>query len=57
MKLRYSLPLWLVGSVLTLLWPTRALAHTQSGEAAELLDQVGDGDDRRGLDVGVSQAF
>jgi hypothetical protein len=30
---------------------------TQSGEASELLDQVGDGDDRRGLDVGVSQAF
>jgi hypothetical protein len=22
-----------------------------------VLDQVGDGDDRRGLDVGVSQAF
>jgi len=38
MKLRDSLPLWLVGSVLlALLWPTRALAHAQGGEAAGLL--------------------
>ncbi|MFI5381947.1 MAG: HupE/UreJ family protein [Tepidisphaerales bacterium] len=38
MKLRYSLPLWLVGPVLlALLWPTRALAHTQNGEAIGLL--------------------
>jgi urease accessory protein len=38
MKLRKSLPLWLVGSVLlALLWPTRALAHAQGGEAAGLL--------------------
>ena len=38
MKLRDSLPLWLVGSVLlALLWPTRAMAHAQSGEAAGLL--------------------
>jgi len=38
MKLRYSLPLWLVGSMLlALLWPARALAHTQGGEAVGLL--------------------
>jgi urease accessory protein len=38
MKLRYRLPLWLIGSVLlVLLWPTRALAHTPGGEAAGLL--------------------
>jgi urease accessory protein len=38
MKLRDNLPLWLVGSVLlALLWPTRAMAHTQGGEAAGLL--------------------
>lgn len=38
MKLRDGLPLWLIGSVLlTLLWPTRAPAHPQGGEAAGLL--------------------
>jgi urease accessory protein len=32
-------PLWLIGSVLAaLLWPARALAHAQGGEAAGLLD-------------------
>ncbi len=38
MKLRDSLPLWLIGStLLALLWPTRALAHMQGGEAVGLL--------------------
>ncbi len=38
MRLRDCLLLWLVGSVLlALLWPTRALAHAQGGEAAGLL--------------------
>lgn len=38
MKLRDGLPLWLVGSVLlALLWPTRALAHTQGSQGAGLL--------------------
>jgi urease accessory protein len=37
-KLRDGLPLWLVGSVLlALLWPTRALAHTQGSQGAGLL--------------------
>jgi urease accessory protein len=38
MKLRSSLPLWLVSSLLlALLWPTRALAHVHGSEAAGLL--------------------
>jgi urease accessory protein len=38
MRLRYGPPPWLVGPVmLVLLWPTRALAHAQGGEAAGLL--------------------
>jgi len=38
MRVRDSLPLWLVGSVLlALLWPSAALAHTQGGEAVGLL--------------------
>jgi urease accessory protein len=38
MKRRYGLPLSLAGAVLlALVWPTRALAHTQGGEATGLL--------------------
>jgi urease accessory protein len=38
MKPRDSRPLWLVGSLLAaLLWPARALAHSQGGEAAGLV--------------------
>jgi urease accessory protein len=38
MKRRFSLPPWLVGSVLlALLWSTRALAHAEGGDAAGLV--------------------
>jgi urease accessory protein len=38
MKLRHCSPVWFVGALLlVLLWPGRALAHAQGGEAAGLL--------------------